>query len=85
MYISSDDPTSGGRAQYFNGVPPDVWASCIGGCKVCEKWLKNRVGQHLSYSDITHYQRVVVALHESIRLMAEIDSAINTHGGRPIK
>lgn len=32
---------------------------------------------------ISHYQRVVVALNETIRLMAEIDRVIETHGGWP--
>jgi hypothetical protein len=30
-----------------------------------------------------HYQRVVVALSETIRLMAEIDGVIKRHGGWP--
>jgi hypothetical protein len=33
--------------------------------------------------DITHYHRIVVALHETIRLMAEIDKTIDAHGGWP--
>jgi hypothetical protein len=41
--------------------------------RVCEKWLKARRGRALSMDDITHYQRIVVALKETIRLMAEID------------
>jgi len=35
----------------------------------------------LSEQDIAHYQRIVVALKETIRLMAEIDKAIDAHGG----
>jgi hypothetical protein len=38
--------------------------------------LKDRRGRQLSYEDLTHYQRVVVALQETIRLMGEIDAAI---------
>jgi len=30
----------------------------------------------LSYDDLTHYAKVVTALSETIRLMAEIDAAI---------
>ena len=37
----------------------------------------------LSDEDITHCQRVVVALKETIRLMAEIDKVIEAHGGWP--
>jgi len=62
--------------QYFEGVPPEVWESHIGGYQVCEKWLKDRKGRKLWYDDVQHYQRVVVALAETIRLMGEIDAII---------
>ena len=62
--------------QYFEGVPEAVWNFKIGGYQVCDKWLKDRKGRKLSGEDINHYQRVVVALKETIRLMAEVDEAI---------
>jgi len=71
--------------QRFEGVPENVWNFHIGGYQVCEKWLKDRKGRTLSADDITHYQRIVVALNETIRLMAEIDQVIDEHGGWPIK
>ncbi len=72
-------------AQRFEGVPENVWNFHIGGYQVCEKWLKDRKGRTLSADDITHYQRIVVALSETIRIMAEIDEVIDEHGGWPIK
>jgi len=63
-------------SQYFGGVPENVWEFKVGGYQVCEKWLKDRKRRILSGEDITHYQRVVVALKETIRLMKEIDKAI---------
>lgn len=71
--------------QYFDGVPEEVWQFHIGGYQVCHKWLKDRKGRRLSYDDIAHYQRIVAALSETIRLMAEIDGAIAAHGGWPIR
>jgi predicted helicase len=62
--------------QYFGGVPEEVWNFKIGGYQVCDKWLKDRKGRVLGGEDISHYQRVVVALKETIRLMKEIDKAI---------
>jgi predicted helicase len=62
--------------QYFGGVPEDVWEFKVGGYQVCEKWLKDRKGRALNVEDITHYQCVVVALNETIRLMQEIDKTI---------
>jgi predicted helicase len=62
--------------QYFGKLPEEVWEFKVGGYQVCEKWLKDRKGRVLSSEDITHYQRVVVSLRETIRLMKEIDKAI---------
>lgn len=67
----------------FVGVPEDVFSFHIGGYQVCEKWLKDRKGRKLSKDDIEHYQKIVVALSETIRLMAEIDKVIDAHGGWP--
>jgi predicted helicase len=67
----------------FKGVPEDVWNFHIGGYQVCEKWLKDRRGRTLSDEDIEHYQKIVVALKETIRLMGEIDKVIEEHGGFP--
>jgi hypothetical protein len=39
----------------------------------------------LSAEDIEHYQRVVVALNETPRIMGEIDALIEAHGGWPIR
>jgi REP element-mobilizing transposase RayT len=73
------------KEQYFDNVPPEVWEFHIGGYQVCEKWLKDRKGRQLSYDDLTHYQHIVSALAETIRIMAEIDKTINTHGAWPIQ
>jgi len=67
----------------FAGVPEEVWNFHIGGYQVCQKWLKDRKGRTLTADDVTHYHRIVVALHETIRLMAEIDKTIDAHGGWP--
>lgn len=67
----------------FNGVTEDVWNFRIGGYQVCEKWLKDRKGRTLSDEDIAHYQKIVVAISATIRLMKEIDEVIEQHGGWP--
>jgi predicted helicase len=64
------------KTQYFEGVPPEVWNFHIGGYQVAQKWLKDRKSRTLTYDDLTHYQKVVVALTETIRLMKEIDQLI---------
>lgn len=62
--------------QYFGNVPEEVWNFKIGGYQVCDKWLKDRKGRVLSGEEISHYQRVVVSLKETIRIMKEIDQVI---------
>ena len=74
-----DEPGTTG----FQGVPEEVWDFQIGGYQVCHKWLKDRKGRTLSDEDIAHYQKIVVALSETIRIMAEIDEVIEAHGGWP--
>ena len=76
VYISRPTPRSGKQAQYFDGVPPEVWEFHVGGYQVCDKWLKDRRGRTLSYDDIEHFRRIVAALQATIRLMDEIDNAI---------
>jgi len=73
------------KEQYFEGVRHEVWEFHIGGYQVCEKWLKERRQRKLSYEDISHYEKIVVALGETIRLMKHIDEVIEADGGWPIK
>lgn len=70
--------------QYFEGVPEDVWNFHVGGYQVCHKWLKDRKGRELSYDDQVHYQGIVAALSRTIVIMADIDKAIDAHGGWPL-
>ncbi|MBD2138284.1 N-6 DNA methylase [Anabaena sp. FACHB-1237] len=64
------------KGDKFMGVPEQVWNFYIGGYQVCQKWLKDRKGRTLNDDDIQHYQRVVVALKETMELMQLIDDVI---------
>ena len=85
------DTSQGKRSSYFDGVPEDVWNFHVGGYQVCYKWLYDRrgkggePGRTLAAEDIAHYQRIVVALKETVRLMEEIDEVIEAYGGWPIE
>jgi predicted helicase len=59
--------------QYFAGVPETAWNFYIGGYQPAQKWLKDRKGRTLSFDDIQHYQKIIVALTETARIMKEID------------
>lgn len=63
-------------AQYFDGVPEQAWNFYIGGYQPAQKWLKDRKRRILSYEDIIHYQKIIVALEQTNRLMQAIDEII---------
>jgi hypothetical protein len=73
------------KTQYFDNVPQEVWDFHIGGYQVCHKWLDDRkkAKRTLSDDDIQHYCRIVAVLKRTIEIMAEIDDAIDQHGGWP--
>lgn len=72
------------KTSYFAGIPEAVWNFHIGGYQVCHKWLKDRKGRTLSDEDKLHYNKIAIALGETIRLMSEIDEVIESHGGWPL-
>ncbi|MDT0646974.1 type ISP restriction/modification enzyme [Zunongwangia sp. F260] len=59
--------------QYFDNVPEVAWEFYIGGYQPAQKWLKDRKGRELKFEDIMHYQKIIVALTETDRLMKEVD------------
>jgi predicted helicase len=62
------------KAQYFEGIPPDVWTYQIGGYQVCDKWLKDRKERILSLDEIQTYCRIVTAIQKTIEIQKDIDS-----------
>jgi hypothetical protein len=74
-----DQPATPGTIGY-RGVPEAVWNFHIGSYQVCERWLKDRT---LTANEIDHYQKIFLALAETIRLMKEIDEVSDAYGGWP--
>ena len=78
---ASPSPSKGGEfldvyineSQFFADVPLVAWEFYIGGYQPAQKWLKDRKGRKLEYEDILHYQKIIVALSETDRIMQEID------------
>lgn len=64
------------KGDRFTSVPEHVWNFYVGGYQICQKWLKDCKRRTLNDEDIQHYQCIVVALNETIELMAKIDAAI---------
>ena len=70
------------KKQYFSDVPESAWNFYIGGYQPAQKWLKDRKGRTLNNDDLEHYQKIIVALWETEKLMAAIDETIDTDGPR---
>ena len=64
------------KGDKFTDIPESVWNFYVGGYQVCHKWLKDRKGRQLSPADIQHYQKIVIALSETMEIMKAIDAAI---------
>ena len=62
------------ETQYFDNVPQTAWEFYMGGCQPAQKWLKDRKGRTLDNDDILYYQKIIMALTETHRLMQEIDT-----------
>ncbi|MFH6959547.1 type ISP restriction/modification enzyme [Flavobacterium aquidurense] len=61
------------ETQCFENVPEVAWNFYIGGYQPAQKWLKDRKERKLEFDDIAHYQKIIVALTETDRLMKAID------------
>lgn len=79
-------------SRWFEDVPQATWEFYVGGYQPCKRWLKDRAakggkkqsdGRILTDEDVLHYRRMVTALTETGRIMAEIDKVIEIHGGWP--
>jgi hypothetical protein len=53
--------------------PQVAWEFYIGGYQPAQKWLKDRRDRKFEFDDILHYQKIIVALSETDRLMKKID------------
>ena len=64
------------KTQYFDNVPEIAWNFYIGGYQPAQKWLKDRRGRILSYEEILHYQKIIVALTKTHEIMQAIDDVV---------
>lgn len=63
-------------AQYFGNISEIAWNFYVGGYQPAQKWLKDRKGRQLINEDIEHYQKMIVSLVETDRIMKLIDKVI---------
>ena len=60
------------ETQYFENVPETAWNFNVGGYQPAKKWLKDRKGKTLKLEDTEHYQKIIVALFQTDRLIKKI-------------
>ncbi len=59
------------ESKYFDHVMPEVWAYCIGGYQVLQKYLKDRKGK--SMNDPRHFCRMITALAKTQEIQEQLD------------
>jgi hypothetical protein len=64
------------ETQYFDSVPEVAWNFYIVGYQPDQKWLKDRRERMLGFEDILHYQKIIVALSETDRIMKVLDGIL---------
>jgi hypothetical protein len=64
------------KDQYFGNVPESTWNFYIGGYQPAQKWLKDRKGRVLTNADIEHYQKIIVALADTEKIMGGVDKVL---------
>ena len=62
------------KTQRFERVPETAWNFAVGGYFPAQKYLKDRKGRALSWNEIHHYQKIIVALVETAKVMEKIDA-----------
>lgn len=62
--------------QYFGNIPEAAWNFWIGGYQPAQKWLKDRRGKTLTNEDIEHYQKMIITLVETDKIMRAIDENV---------
>jgi len=68
VYINED--------QYWDGVPEAVWNFYVGGYQPAQKYLKDRKDKKLTSDEFANYERMIVSLNETIKVMTEIDEVM---------
>jgi len=69
------------ETQYFAPISEQTWNHPIGGYRPAQKWLQDRKGQTLDFSQIESYRSLCAILAATGRLMEKADTVINACGG----
>jgi predicted helicase len=62
--------------QYWDGISKEVWGFYVGGYQPVQKYLKDRRGQKLTSGEFENYEKMIVSISETIKIMEKIDEVI---------
>ena len=62
------------KTQHFAQAPKAAWDFYIGGYQPAQKYLKDRRDRALTQDEINRYQKIIVALVETAKVMKKIDA-----------
>ena len=65
------------KTQYFAKIHDVAWDFHIGGFQPAQKYLKDRKGRELTYDERRHYQKIIVSLVETEKIMRKIDAHLS--------
>ena len=66
------------RDKYFEGVPRPVWEFRVGERRPLHDWLAARRGLALDWQTLRRFQQAVVAVRDTLALLAELDTLVTT-------
>jgi predicted helicase len=65
------------KSQCFENVPAEIWNYYIGGYQPAQKWLKDRKGRSLDFSEKEHYQKIIRVLKLTMEIQQQIEEVID--------
>lgn len=65
------------ESQYWEGVSEEVWKFYIGGYQPAQKYLKDRKGKSLTTAEFENYEKMIVSVSETIKIMEKIDRVMS--------
>lgn len=68
VYINHD--------KYVQNVEREIWNFQVGGVSVLRQWIEDRRGQPLAWSDLLHFQTMIVSLVKTQRTLRQIDELV---------
>ena len=74
--VREEDKVMINQRQHFAGISDAAWNFFVGGYQPAQKYLKERESRKLTPDEIGHYQKIIVVLTETEKLMKKVDDVL---------